>query len=112
MSEPYRVKPGDSLSKIAKDKYRDASRWPSIAKANNLKEPYKIFVGQELIIPKAQEAAVPNAAIASATPGKNTAAPKASTASAPPKYQGKALTVIDGKVADRLWYPAFENVIK
>jgi nucleoid-associated protein YgaU len=30
----YEVKPGDSLSKIAKNEYGDASKWPQIFEAN------------------------------------------------------------------------------
>jgi LysM repeat protein len=39
------------LSGIAKKIYNDASRWPDIAKANGLKPPYIIHVGDTLRIP-------------------------------------------------------------
>jgi len=44
----YTVKPGDSLIKIAK-KYNVPVK--EIIKANNLKKPYTIYVGQKLKIP-------------------------------------------------------------
>lgn len=49
----YEVKPGDSLSKIAKREYGDANKWPKIFEANKdtLKDPNKIFPGQKLTIP-------------------------------------------------------------
>jgi len=48
----YVVKSGDSLSKIAKEVYGDASRWPEIFEANKdqIKDPNLIRVGQELDI--------------------------------------------------------------
>ena len=49
----YEVKSGDSLSKIAKHEYGDANKWPMIFEANKdiLKDPNKIFPGQQLKIP-------------------------------------------------------------
>jgi nucleoid-associated protein YgaU len=49
----YEVKSGDSLSKIAKQEYGDANKWPLIFEANTdiLKDPNKIFPGQKLKIP-------------------------------------------------------------
>lgn len=49
----YVVKPGDSLSKIAKREYGDANAWNAIFEANRdiLKDPDKIFPGQKLKIP-------------------------------------------------------------
>jgi len=49
----YEVEPDDSLSKIAKNEYGDASKWPQIFEANKdqLKDPNKIFPGQKLTIP-------------------------------------------------------------
>ena len=49
----YEVKPGDSLSKIAKAEYGNANAWPKIYEANKdiLKDPNKIFPGQKLKIP-------------------------------------------------------------
>lgn len=51
----YTVKKGDSLSKIAKEHYGDASRYPAIFEANRpmLKDPDLIYPGQVLRIPQA-----------------------------------------------------------
>ncbi|MEO8664781.1 MAG: LysM peptidoglycan-binding domain-containing protein [Ignavibacteria bacterium] len=47
----YVVKSGDTLSKISKEFYGDANKYMDIAKANNISNPDKINVGQELNIP-------------------------------------------------------------
>lgn len=50
----YVVKPGDSLSKIAKELYGDAKRWPEIYEANKAligDNPNLIHPGQKLVIP-------------------------------------------------------------
>ncbi len=49
----YTVKSGDSLSKIAKEFYGDASQYMKIFEANKdqLDDPNKVQVGQELNIP-------------------------------------------------------------
>ena len=49
----YTVKPGDSLSKIAKEYYGNANEYNKIFEANRdkLSDPNKIEVGQELLIP-------------------------------------------------------------
>ena len=49
----YEVVKGDSLSKIAKRVYGDASKWRQIFEANTdkLKDPDKIYPGQVLTIP-------------------------------------------------------------
>lgn len=49
----YEVKPGDSLSKIAKDEYGDANAYMLIFEANTdiLKNPNMIHPGQKLKIP-------------------------------------------------------------
>ena len=54
--QTYVVKPGDSLSKIAKELLGDANRWKEIFEANQdtLKDPNLIHPGQELRLP-AQE---------------------------------------------------------
>jgi nucleoid-associated protein YgaU len=56
--EMYLVKAGDTLSKIAKHHYGDASAWRKIFEANTdiLKDPDKIYPGQKLKLPqKGQE---------------------------------------------------------
>jgi nucleoid-associated protein YgaU len=49
----YTVKSGDTLSKIAKEMYGDANRYPAIFEANRpmLSNPDKIYPGQTLRIP-------------------------------------------------------------
>ncbi|HEU4880483.1 MAG TPA: LysM peptidoglycan-binding domain-containing protein [Gemmatimonadaceae bacterium] len=51
----YTVKSGDSLSKIAKSIYGDASKWHRIFDANKdkIKNPDLIHPGQEFTIPDA-----------------------------------------------------------
>jgi nucleoid-associated protein YgaU len=55
--ETYTVKPGDSLSKIAKNKYGNAGLWKTIFEANQdrIKNPDLIQVGWELKIPAKPE---------------------------------------------------------
>jgi nucleoid-associated protein YgaU len=50
----YTVKSGDNLSKIAKEFYGDANKYPAVFEANKpmLKSPDKIYPGQVLRIPK------------------------------------------------------------
>jgi len=50
----YTVKPGDNLSKIAKEVYGDANKYPVIFEANKpmLKDPDEIYPGQVLRIPQ------------------------------------------------------------
>ncbi|RKG38389.1 peptidoglycan-binding protein LysM [Acinetobacter rongchengensis] len=52
-SKFYTVKSGDNLSKIAKEVYGDANKYPKIFEANKpmLKDPDEIFPGQVLRIP-------------------------------------------------------------
>jgi 5'-nucleotidase/UDP-sugar diphosphatase len=47
----YVVAKGDSLWKIAAEKYGDGSLWTRIAKANTLRQPNHIEVGEELELP-------------------------------------------------------------
>lgn len=49
----YTVQKGDSLSRIAKEQYGDAMKYPEIFEANKpmLKDPDKIYPGQVLRIP-------------------------------------------------------------
>jgi nucleoid-associated protein YgaU len=50
----YTVRSGDTLSKIAKDFYGDAAKWPKIFEANSdvIKNPDLIHPGQKIRIPK------------------------------------------------------------
>lgn len=52
-SQFYTVKSGDNLSKIAKEVYGDANKYPTIFEANKpmLSHPDKIYPGQVLRIP-------------------------------------------------------------
>jgi len=56
VTEIYVVKSGDSLSKIAKQKYGDAKAWKRIFEANKdtIKDPDKIFPGQKLKLPSTE----------------------------------------------------------
>lgn len=47
----YDVKPGDTLPGIAREQYGDATLWPEIARANLLEPPYRLIVGQGLLLP-------------------------------------------------------------
>jgi nucleoid-associated protein YgaU len=49
----YVIKSGDSLSKIAKSYYGTVNDYKKIAEANNISDPDKIQVGQQLKIPAA-----------------------------------------------------------
>lgn len=53
-SKTYTVKSGDTLGKIAKEMYGDASKYPKIFEANQpmLSDPDKIYPGQVLRIPQ------------------------------------------------------------
>ncbi len=55
--ETYTVKAGDSLSRIAKNKYGKASLWKAIYEANKdrIKNPDLIQVGWELKLPAKPE---------------------------------------------------------
>ena len=50
----HKVKPNDSLSKIAKEYFGDETKWVKIFQANkdNLSDPNSLYVGQELLIPE------------------------------------------------------------
>lgn len=49
----YVVKSGDNLSNISKSFYGNPNEYSKIAKANNIPDPDKIQVGQQLKIPAA-----------------------------------------------------------
>ncbi len=55
----YTVKSGDNLSKIAKQFYGDANKYPTIFEANKpmLSHPDKIYPGQNLRIPREEKSA-------------------------------------------------------
>jgi LysM repeat protein len=47
----YTVQRGDTLGKIARSFYGDATQYPLIQRANNLSDPGHIWIGQVLVIP-------------------------------------------------------------
>jgi hypothetical protein len=49
--ERYKVKKGDTLSKIALLKMHDANLWPEIAEENNLRSPFTIYEEMLLDVP-------------------------------------------------------------
>ena len=49
--QPYTIQSGDNLSKIAKRFYGLANKYPEIAQANNIDNPDRIQVGQQLNLP-------------------------------------------------------------
>jgi Uncharacterized protein containing LysM domain len=55
-SQFYEIKSGDTLSKIAKQFYGDANKYPLIFEANRevIKDPDKIYPGQMIRIPKSK----------------------------------------------------------
>ena len=48
----YKVKKGDTLSKIAKNYTGNALRYDEIAKLSNIKNPDRLEIGQDIIIPQ------------------------------------------------------------
>src|SRR3990167_5172386 len=54
-SGQYTVKSGDTLASIAEERLGSQDRWQEIARANNLENPDRIFEGQTLTIPAAQD---------------------------------------------------------
>jgi LysM repeat protein len=51
----YRVNRGDSLWIIAKKVYGEGSSWTLLAKENDLRDPGKLRIGQELVLPLGDE---------------------------------------------------------
>ena len=50
-TQPYTVKPGDMLSKIAQHFYGDGNLYPLIVKANTISNPNALKAGEQLTIP-------------------------------------------------------------
>lgn len=52
-SKPYEIKPGDTLSAICYDEYRDASpaTYNKVAAYNNISNPHLIYAGNTIILP-------------------------------------------------------------
>jgi tetratricopeptide (TPR) repeat protein len=55
----YRVNSGDSLWIIARKVYGQGSAWTLLAKANDLNDPNKLRIGQELSLPLGDEVLIP-----------------------------------------------------
>lgn len=53
--EQYKVKAGDSLSKISQAVYGSQEYWPALATANNLVNPNRILIDSTLTIPPKAE---------------------------------------------------------
>ncbi len=54
LNQKYTVQKGDDLWKIAEKNLSSGYDWKKIADINNIKAPYTIETGQELIIPKSE----------------------------------------------------------
>lgn len=54
-SNKYKIKAGDNLWKIAEQKYGSGYNFVDIAKANKIKNPDVILIGQELTIPQVKK---------------------------------------------------------
>ena len=48
----YLVQPGDGLMRIAREQLNDESKWLAIAELNHLQPPYRIQIGQKLLLPE------------------------------------------------------------
>jgi nucleoid-associated protein YgaU len=48
----YVIQSGDSLAAIAQEVYGDPTKWRDIARANDLREPYALTVGESLQVPE------------------------------------------------------------
>lgn len=66
----YIVKSGDTLGAIARKIYGSANKYYLIQKANNISDPRRIWVGQELVIPplKEETTTVTTTSVVTATP--------------------------------------------
>lgn len=95
---PYIVKPGDTLGKIAETIGGGYSKFPSIARLNNLPNPNLIIPGQKLNIPGYGAPTAPTTQTAATTP----TVPTAPTTSAPTPAAGQPDTVmVNGQPIDR-----------
>ncbi|MGH7891727.1 MAG: LysM peptidoglycan-binding domain-containing protein [Thermodesulfobacteriota bacterium] len=54
-SGQYTVKSGDTLASIAEEQLGSQDKWQEIASANNIENPDRIFEGQTLTIPAAED---------------------------------------------------------
>jgi LysM repeat protein len=99
-SRTYKVKAGDSLSKIAQHFYSESAAWPVIYYANrhSIKSVNEISVGQKLTIP-AKPAKIPAAPAAAAAPVSQvstSAAPAQVTSTAQPVSTSQPASTYSG----------------
>ena len=93
----YTVKPGDSLSKIARDALGNLALWPAIASLNGIAAPYIIRAGQVLQLPgSAVVPVVQRPPLAPGTPG-------ASRVPEPEYQPGGSSGVIDFAKKNWVW---------
>lgn len=83
-SHAYVVRPGDSLSSIARDRLRDPYLFYALARYNHIKVPKQLAAGQTIRVPgRAPVAAAPAPASPPTAPAEATPAPAAAPAPAP-----------------------------
>ncbi|MEN9328073.1 MAG: hypothetical protein RI947_881 [Candidatus Parcubacteria bacterium] len=70
-NKTYSVQTGDSLWDIAEAQYHNGFMWETLAKANNISEPYIVYSNQKLTIPHIK-AAVESGQISAIQTGKVT----------------------------------------
>lgn len=66
--QKYEIKHGDSLWKIAEDKYDDPDRYTEIAKASDLTDPDMIHTGEILVVPNVEVDAPASKPVPKTTP--------------------------------------------
>jgi LysM repeat protein len=88
----YYVKAGDNLFRIG---LRYQVAWTEIAKANNIADPRRIYVGQKLCIPMAAVTGTPVAA--TKTPAPATATPAASQTALPSLFKAPLIMIAEVK---------------
>jgi LysM domain len=76
-SYPYSVRPGESLSSIARDRLRDTNLFYALARYNNIKVPRQLAAGQIIRVPGKAPAPAPSAAAPAAAPAPAPVAPPA-----------------------------------
>ncbi|MAG59683.1 hypothetical protein CMO96_02755 [Candidatus Woesebacteria bacterium] len=88
MTGSHKVAQGEHLWAIAEKYYKSGYNWVDIAEANNLVNPSKILVGQELAIPEVEARAPTDGAVSAKSSVFGSA------------IQGDSHTVVEG---DHLW---------
>ncbi|RZJ07556.1 MAG: LysM domain-containing protein [Rubrivivax sp.] len=96
-SHAYTVRPGESLSSIARDRMRDSNQFYGLARYNNIRVPKQLSAGQVIRIPgkaPAAGSAPPPPAPAPAPVAATPPAPAASAAPAPAPTERQIATRI------------------